>query len=111
MKPSKEKNRENCRKILDKLKVSYESLNNDTHWKMGTVNFFPTTLKWFDEYTQERGEGINELLKHISTPEITEPSVIDKKQLSVDDLYQVAKKVRPQTVINICEVIHRKIYS
>lgn len=107
---TKEHNRECARKILNSKGIKFESLNNDLHWKIGTMNFYPTTLRWNDNYRNINGFGLNEMLKEIK-PIITESSVIYKRQLSVEKMFNIAKKVKPCNLEKVCESLHKEIYK
>lgn len=58
--------REVCRKALQAKGIKFEVFNNDLHWKVGSVNFYPTSGKWRDESTDEIGEGYKSLLNTLS---------------------------------------------
>lgn len=107
---TKEQNRENSRKILNSKGIKFESLNNDLHWQIGTMAFYPTTLRWNDNFKNVNGIGLKEMLIELSIGTMDE-TVIYKKQLSVEQMFNIAKKVKPLNLNAVCEVLHKSIYK
>lgn len=97
-------------KAFKAAKISFEKLNNGIHWKIGSINFYPTTHKWFDETTGDRGRGLKEVVDFLKK-QSAEASVIDRRKLSVDDIFNIAKKVYPHNLYDICTAIHKEIYG
>jgi len=92
--------------VLTHHNITWESFNNNLHWKIGKINFFPTTQRWNDEDTGERAKGLESLLKHIRKPNIEA-----RKYLSVEQMFTFAKKVTPMNLEKVCEVLHKEIYK
>lgn len=108
MNPQKEYNRENARKILNAKSINFESLNNDLHWKIGTMDFYPTTLRWNDSFKNINGIGIKEMIKELY---IGEQSIGDKQQLSIEQMFTIAKRVNPLNLEKVCQKLHEAIYK
>ncbi len=59
-------NRDNSLRILRDHKIVYKILDENTaHYKIGSWNFWPTTGKFYNEKTKEKGRGVFNLLKHL----------------------------------------------
>lgn len=101
----KQQMREVCRKAFQAKGIEWESLNQDLHWKIGPVNFYPTTGKWRDESTDEVGEGYKDLIKYLK------PKPVGVKQLSPEQMFEIAKKVKPMNLNAVCEALHKAIYK
>ncbi len=118
MNKSKEINREHARKVLNIANIKWESFNNDNHWKIGSIDFWPTTLKWIDNYKNEKGNGVSQLVEHLR---ITYPMQIyvpkgvftlqGVQPLSVEQLFQIAAHSKDKSLMGICESIHKEIYK
>lgn len=113
MKPSKEKKLNEAVDALEAAGIDFRTFNNGVHFKIGSINFYPTTGKWFDEVTEDKGVGIDDLISLLSKAkkEIAEASVIDKKTLTVEELFEIAKESKVQSLHGICESIHKAIYG
>lgn len=106
MNPIKEQKRNEARQALTEKGIEFRSLNNDLHWVVGTINFYPTTGKWFDfENTGINGDGYKSLLRHLK------PSIGKIKKVSVEEMFEIAKKVKPMNLESICEAIHKEVYK
>lgn len=106
MNPNKD---ENLKKSLAAFKgMEFKRLNNDTHWKFGRFNFFPTTHKWTDDLTKEYGHGIDSALIQLrSNPD--RPKLARYK--TVEELFDIARKVKPMNLEAVCIAIHKEIYK
>lgn len=97
--------------------ISYKSFNNDLQWKIGNINFFPTTHKWNDELNDERGQGLSEFIKYLLNKEMESNNylkMINKSspiKLSIEDMFNIAKKVKPMNLEKVCEAIHKAVYQ
>lgn len=108
----KKENRRIAKNELTNAGIKYESLNNDLHWKIGTVNFFPTTQRWTDEFNDESGQGLKSFIRYIKKEkQITESSVIENRQLSVEQLFQIAAHSKDRSLEGICKAIHKEVYK
>ena len=105
-------NRIIARETLTGKNIKWKSFNNDFHWKIGTIDFWPTTLKWIDNKNGELKEGLPELVNHvIGEKKITDPSVIDKKKLSVQQIAKIFIKNEGKSLMEKCELLHKEIYG
>lgn len=113
MKPSKLQRLNDSVDALEFAGIEFKTYNNGVHFKIGSINFYPTTGKWFDEVTENKGVGIDNLIRLISKSkkEIADASVIDKKAFTVEELFDIAKKSKVQSLHGICESIHKAIYG
>ena len=113
MNENKKQERRIAKVDLQQAGISYVSLNNDLHWKIGTsINFFPTTGRWRDEVKDETGQGTRSLIRYIKgEKKITESSVIDKKQLSVQQISKIFLKNEGKSLMEKCELLHKEIYG
>ncbi len=106
MNKEKEYNIKRSREILTDHRIKWESFNNDYHWKIGKIDYFPSTLKWISG--EDRGIGIEELLKYIQDiPRIEKNHIC----LSVEEIFNIAKKVKPLNLEKVCEAIHKAVYK
>jgi len=106
MNPFKEQKREEARQALTTKGIEFKSLNNDLHWVIGTINFYPTTGKWCDfENTSINGDGYKSLLRHLK------PKLNAIKQLTVDQIFDIAKHSKDRSLMGICTAIHKEIYK
>lgn len=101
----KEQMKEVCKKALEAKGIEWKSFNNDLHWKIGSVNFYPTTGKWRDESTEETGEGYKDLIKYLK------PKPLSVKALTPEQMFDIAKKVKPMNLNAVCEALHKAIYK
>lgn len=101
----KEKMMIECAKALASNGIAWKSFNNNLHWKIGPVNFYPTTGKWRDESTDEVGDGYKELIKYLK------PKPMYTKSLSPEQMFEIAKKVKPMNLMAVCTELHRQIYK
>ena len=109
MKPQKEQMMKDAFWAFKEAGLCWESFNQDMHWKINGVNFYPTTHRWFDIRKDYRGEGIKQFTKYIRTRQQKDESIA--KQLTVDELFEIAKHVKPQSLYAILEAIHKGIYQ
>lgn len=110
MKENKIIHREQMREILLSSGIVWESLNDDMHWKIGDINFFPTTEKWNVLKKDIYSKGVMDLIDYIKSE--CQPKDIGLiPKLSVDQIFDIAKKVKPSNLYKICEEIHKEIYK
>lgn len=110
MNAQKENNRKEAREILKENKIIYESFNNDMHWKIGRIDFYPTTLRWIDNGTDIKGIGYNILIDYIKeSRQINDNPIL--MQLSVEQMFDIAKKVKPTNLLMLCAALHKAIYK
>lgn len=116
MKQKAEFNKGIALEALRVANIKYDSFNNDLHWKIGSIDFWPTSLKWNDNYKNTKGQGVFQLIEHLR---MTYPSHtynpynknIFPKTLSPDQIFDIAKKVKPMNLNAVCEAIHKEIYG
>lgn len=114
MKFNKEEKLSSARTQLRTSGIKWEELNEGYHFKIGCVNYYPTTDKWHRDSGEIKGTGIRHLIKYIESTKkkrITEPSVIDKNQLTVEQIFNIASHSKDKSLMGICESIHREIYK
>lgn len=101
----KQQMREVCRKAFQSKGIEFESFNQDLHWKIGSVNFYPTTGKWRDESTDQTGDGYKELIKYLK------PKPMYTKSLTPEQMFEIAKRVKPMNLMAVCTELHKAIYK
>lgn len=101
----KKQMKEESSKALLEKGIDFEVFNNGLHWKIGSVNFYPTTGKWRDELTEKSGHGHKELIKYLK------PKPLGMKILSPEQMFYIAKKVKPMNLMAVCESLHNAIYK
>jgi hypothetical protein len=101
----KDYNREQARKTLTNAGLDWQSFNDDNHWKVNGIDFWPTTHKWLCPDTQEVQLGIKEFIDYIRPKE----SKLNK--LSVDQLFNIASHSKEKSLIGICRALHKEIYK
>lgn len=114
MNETKKQYRREARRILVKNGICFDSLNNDLHWKIGSVNFFPTTGLWRDESNEEQGNGVKSLISYLKPKEENKQELNKKyciKKLSVEQLFQIAAHSKDKSLEGICKAIHTEIYK
>ena len=114
----KKQNRRIAKDELLKAGIKYQSLNNDLHWKVGSINFFPTTGRWTDEQKNESGQGLKSFIRYIKINYgMIEPESEWKKinsypnQLTVEQLFQIAAHSKDKSLEGICKEIHKEVYK
>lgn len=106
MNKNKDENMSQAREEFSKAGIYYSSFNDGLHWKIGSINFYPTTHKWHNEMTEERGIGIKDALK-----EIRKPKNANVRILTTEQLFEIAKHSKDKSLFGICESIHKEIYK
>ena len=106
MNSNKMYNRQRARNVLTSKGITWHTFNNDTHWKIGTIDFWPTTNKWIDNKNGLLKEGLEELVNHIIVPYKQEP-----KQLSVQQIAKIFTKNQDKSLMEKCELLHKEIYQ
>lgn len=110
MKENKEKNRTWAKDVLKRNGITYQSFNNDLHWKIGDIDFYPTTQKWSDKKNGSYGIHVEDLIDYIkSQPKPLEVNGIRK--ISIEELFYIAKKVQPLNLYDVCQAIHEAVYN
>lgn len=114
MKPDKEQARQYAKDILDKNNICYVSLNNDLHWKIGDIDFYPTSGKWIHNKRGKGddvfGHGILYLLDY--TKQKCQPKDLGLiKKLSIEQLFNIASHSKDKSLMGICTSIHKEIYG
>lgn len=108
MNQNKINNRIESKKAFDHNNIKYVSLNDDFQWKVGTINFFPTTFKWHDQKNGRTGHGLISGIKYIKGSGILGNL---KEEFTVQDFYKIALKSEDKTMAGTCEAIHRAVYN
>lgn len=101
----KDQNRNEARKRLTAAGLDWKSFNNDCHWKINEVDFWPTTHKWLCPLTGEVEYGIKELIAYLK------PKSISVKKITIEQMFEIAKKVKPMNLHAVCEALHKEIYK
>ena len=97
---------------LIKAGINWQEFNNGYHWKIGHINFYPTTGLWqSDNIGGDKGRGIDSLIRLLrkDNPVVHYRSDINK--LSVDQLFNIASHSKEKSLIGICRAIHKEIYG
>ena len=111
MNSNKEYNRQRASNVLKSKGISWESLNNDTHWKIGKINFFPTTGLWVsDTIGGARGRDIDSLIDFLKNTAQPIEKVLIKK-LSVQEIAKIFTKNQDKSLMEKCELLHKEIYG
>ena len=114
MNRNKDYNREHAREVLKKANIDWQSFNKDNHWKIGKIDFYPTTLRWIDTDTELSSEGVFQLVEHLRTNypmQTYTPRTGIMYELSVEEMFKIAKKVKPLNLEKVCETLHKEIYG
>lgn len=106
MNPIKEKIKKENAFALKRAGICWDSYNNDTHWKFSSIDFWPTTEKWQCSETGKTGEGVESLLKHLRRSRTK-----NVKTLSTEQMFDIAKKVRPMNLHAVCAALRKEIYG
>ncbi len=109
MNKNKEINEKQAFEEFKKAGFNWESFNNGMQWRISGIDFYPTTHKWFDQKNEFKGYGIESFIKYIKSRQHKKEKGI--KILSSDDLFEIAKRVKPQSLNSICDAIHKEIYG
>ncbi len=107
MKPSHKESIENARKIFTTESLFWLEYNNGYHFKVGTYDYWPTTGKWQDDKRNVQGIGIRSFLEYFENECRKKPS----NQLSIEQMFTIAKKVKPMNLEKVCEALHKEIYG
>lgn len=94
---------ERARKSLTKAGVEWKEFNDSYHFKIGKLDFWPSTGKWISG--NDEGRGLDELLRFLK------PRNGKAKVLTVEQIFDIAKKVKPLNLHDVCEAIHKEIYK
>lgn len=103
----KEQIRKENAKELSRAGIKWESLNNDLHWKIGNIDFYPTTSVWNCNATEEGGCCVEDLIDYLK--KIKQKSGI--KRLSTEQMFEIAKRVKPMNLNSVCVALHKEIYG
>ena len=91
--------------ILKSEGLKWEEFNNGYHWRINKVDYWPTRDKWKNPLTGEIQFGIRDLIQFLK------PKQLKINQLSVDQIFDIAKGSKDKSLFGICEAIHRGIYQ
>lgn len=73
-----------ARKKLSKAGIEWQEFNNGIHFKIGNIDFWPTTGKWIDG--MDEGRGIQELIKRLKPR-----SAGVSKTMTAEQIFQIAE--------------------
>ena len=111
MNPLKEHKREVARNLLKKANINFISLNNDMHWKVGHINFYPTTELWqSDNIGGDKGKGIDSLLRFLKHKVVVENHELQRR-LSVQEIAKIYLNNKDKSLMEKCEILHKEIYG
>ncbi len=105
----KQENRDNARQILKEKGIKFESLNNDFHWKIGTMDFYPTTLRWNDNFKNVNGIGLKEMIKELDYTMKFKPGQVIP--LTVQQMAKIFTKNQDKSLMEKLEMLHKEIYG
>jgi len=119
MKPKSEFNLGLSRQAFRDAKIPYTSLNNDMHWKVIDVDFWPTSLKWQDLKKDKKGQGVFECIEYLRTkhpmyvhfPGENVITAIKCNSLSVQQIAKIFTKNQDKSLMEKCEILHKEIYG
>lgn len=107
MNPIKEQIKKEAAMALFKAGIKWESLNNDNHWRINEIDFWPTTDKWLCPLTGETEYGVENLINYIQAK--TPKKGI--RRLSIGQMFTIAARVRPTNLLMVCGALHKEIYG
>ena len=95
--------KELIRESLKEAKIQWKELT-EYHWVIHGLNYWPTKDKWSTPSGEMR-LGLRNLIDYLSykTDEI--------HKLSVEQMFNIAKKVSPMNLEAVCKDLHRNIYG
>ena len=114
MKPNKEHLKIAASQSLLRAGIRYEELNNGYHWKIGHINFYPTTGLWqSDNIGGDKGRGIDSLIRLLKkiNPPVEFKYQKDINQLSVQQIAKIFTKNQDKSLMEKCELLHKEIYG
>ena len=117
MKPKAEQFLFISKESFKEAKITYNSFNNDMHWKIMDIDYWPTTLKWQDLKENKKGIGNKECIDYIKNK--YPMMFIDKgisqfgvsKRLSVQQIAKIFTKNQDKSLMEKCELLHKEIYQ
>lgn len=91
--------------ILKSSGFTWKEFNNGYHWRINEVDFWPTKDKWLCPLTGEIVYGLRALIAYLK------PKQIKTKQLSVEQMFEISKKVKPMNLMAVMQALHKEIYK
>ena len=114
MKPNKEHLRMVASQSLIKAGINWTEHNNGYHFKIGHINFYPTTGLWqSDNIGGDKGKGIDSLIRLLKkiNPLVEVKYQKDINQLSVQQIAKIFTKNQDKSLMEKCEILHKEIYG
>ena len=117
MKPKAEQFLFISKESFKEAKIPYNSFNNDLHWKIMDIDYWPTTLKWQDLKENIKGIGNKECIDYIKnkypmmfiSKGVSTFGVV--KTLSVQEIVKIFLKHKDKSLMEKCELLHKEIYG
>lgn len=108
-----------AQKSFKEQDIKFLEFNNGLHMRVvlsqfqidGHIDFWPTREKWI--YGDKSDVGIFKLIEFLGTLKKSK-SDADKagvNYVSVAKIFDIAKRVNPSNLYNVCEAIHKAIYK
>lgn len=107
--PKKHDNIKEAERLLKAAGFEWKSFNNGYHWKIGDLDFYPSTHRWEDRKKDFHGYGLKEFIKYVANRIIRNKSF--GKILTVEQVFDLAKESKDKSLFAICEAIHKGIYG
>lgn len=119
MNETKQNNITESRKILQDKKIKFQEFNNGLHWRItlsqfnhpGHCDFWPSSGKFI--HGDHQDQGINNLIGYLQgiKDQTGLPQAKDAVYYTIEELFEIAKRVRPQSLHNLVSSIHGAIYK
>jgi hypothetical protein len=114
MKPSKEHLKILASQSLIKAGINWTEYNNGLHYKIGNIDFYPTTGKWIRNYKGTKddifGQGVETLIGMILSERKPYPNVKGSYPLTVQQIAKIFLKNEGKSLMEKCEILHKEIY-
>jgi predicted Zn-ribbon and HTH transcriptional regulator len=106
--PVKQERMKEAEKLFKAAGFTWQSFNNNYHWRVAGIDFFPTTERWFDTKNDFHGQGVKEFIRYVQGRENAQKKL--NKVLTIEQIFEIAKSSKDKSLFGICETIHRGIY-
>ncbi len=103
--PIKSERLQEARRLLKSAGLTWKEFNKGFHFKVNEIDFWPSTTKWMCPATGEVAYGIKELIAYLK------PKKINIKKLSPEQMFEIAKKVKPMNLMDVMKELHKEIYK
>lgn len=115
MNVSKEHNKIVNTQSLIKAGIKWVEYNNGLQYKIGNIDFYPTTGKWIQNFKGVKddifGQGIDTLIPHIISQSEPFQNVKGYYPLTVQQMSKIFIKNEDKSLMEKCEILHKEIYG